>query len=163
MSEATLSNPVDLRGFAGRFPTGVAVITTRDAQGKCHGITMSALTSLSMDPPLFLICLNNTSKTLAAIHSSDRLCINFLSAKQIEVCKIFASKSDDKFSTVPFTMGELDTPMIDDAVAHAECTVQTCHDGGDHTIVIARVDTTVINDAEPLVYHAGKFTALAQH
>jgi flavin reductase (DIM6/NTAB) family NADH-FMN oxidoreductase RutF len=161
MSTDTLERPVDLRRFAGRFPTGVAVITTRDTHGKCHGITMSALTSLSLDPPLFLICLNNTSKTLGAIKSSGRLCINFLSAEQIDVSKTFASKDDDKFREVRHTLGELGSPVIDGAVANGECIVETSHEGGDHTIVIARVVRTLVNPGEPLVYHAGKFTSLA--
>jgi flavin reductase (DIM6/NTAB) family NADH-FMN oxidoreductase RutF len=139
----------------------VAVVTTREADGSCQGITMSALTSLSLDPPLFLICLNNTSKTLGAIKNSGRLCINFLAAQQIEVSKIFASKDDDKFRQVRYTLGELGSPLIEGAVANGECTVETSHEGGDHTIVIARVVRTVVNPGAPLVYHAGKFTSLA--
>jgi flavin reductase len=153
---------VDLRKFAGQFPTGVAVVTTREPDGKCHGITISALTSLSLDPPLFLICLSKASNTLAAINNSGHFCINILASDQVSISRTFASKSDDKFRDVQYTLGLLGSPLIDGATAHGECQVEASHEAGDHVIVIARLARTAVADAEPLVYHAGKFTALAQ-
>jgi flavin reductase (DIM6/NTAB) family NADH-FMN oxidoreductase RutF len=161
MDTSTTHSTVDLRRFAGRFPTGVAVITTRDDNGKCHGITMSAVTSLSLAPPLFLICLNNTSNTLAAIKRSGHFCINFLAAEQTGVCKIFASKSEEKFQNVEHTIGSIGSPLIDGATAQGECVVENTLAEGDHTIVIGRLERTHVHDREPLVYYGGQFTALA--
>ncbi|NYE24609.1 flavin reductase family protein [Pigmentiphaga litoralis] len=155
-------NQVDLRRFAGQFPTGVAVITTADNDNKLHGLTMSAVTSLSLTPPLFLICLNNTSNTLTAIKQSGHFGINFLSSDQANICKIFASKAEDKFGTVAHTFGPAGSPLIDGALAHGECLVQSTIGEGDHTIVVARLVHTEVRDVAPLVYHAGKLTALAE-
>jgi len=163
MSTNQIESEVDLRQFAGQFPTGVAVITTADKHGKLHGITMSAVTSLSLSPPLFLICLNNTSNTLTAIKESRHFGINFLSSDQTEVCKIFASKADNKFRNVAHTLGEVGSPLIDGALAHGECVVHSTVGEGDHTIVVARLVRTTVRDLQPLVYHAGQFTALAAH
>ncbi|TPQ37983.1 MULTISPECIES: flavin reductase family protein [Cupriavidus] len=160
MTTAQIEHGVDLRGFAGQFPTGVAVITTADNGGKLHGITMSAVTSLSLAPPLFLICLNNTSNTLTAIKESGHFGINFLSSEQTDVCKVFASKAENKFHNVPHTFGEVGSPLIDGALAHGECLVQSTVGEGDHTIVVALLVRTQVRDLKPLVYHAGRFTAL---
>ncbi|TDF62298.1 flavin reductase family protein [Cupriavidus sp. L7L] len=156
------TNTVDLRRFAGRFPTGVAVITTRDSEGKSHGITMSAVTSLSLAPPLFLICLNNSSNTLGAITLSGHFCINFLASEQTDICKIFASKSEEKFQNVRHTIGAVGSPLIDGALAQGECIVKNTISEGDHTIVVGRLERTHVHDKEPLVYYGGQLTALAE-
>lgn len=161
MNTTQTEGGVDLRKFAGQFPTGVAVITTTGSDGKLHGITMSAVTSLSLAPPLFLICLNNTSNTLMAIKESGHFGINFLSSGQTDVCKVFASKAENKFQDVPHSFGEVGSPLIDGALAHGECLVHSTVGEGDHTIVVARLVRTDVHDLEPLVYHAGKLTALA--
>ena len=154
-------SPVELRAFAGRFPTGVAVITARDRAGRCFGGTVNALMSVSLEPPLFLVSLGHGSKTLAAIVESGCLCINLLSDRQTEVSRVFASKDSDKFRAVAYTIGA-SGPLIDGAVAQAECQVQATYEGGDHTMIVARVVRTEQHDADPLVYHRGAFTALAE-
>jgi flavin reductase (DIM6/NTAB) family NADH-FMN oxidoreductase RutF len=162
LTEVLGTPSVDLRRFAGQFPTGVAVITTCDTDGKCTGITMSAVTSLSLDPPLFLICLDNKSQTLNAISSSGHFCINFLSDRQAHISKIFATKGEDKFRDVDYTLGVTGSPLIKGVVAHGECQAETSHQGGDHTILIARVVHTATYDGKPLVYHGGKYATLGE-
>jgi flavin reductase (DIM6/NTAB) family NADH-FMN oxidoreductase RutF len=151
-----------MRRFAGRFTTGVAVVTTRDAEGKCHGITMNAVTSLSLNPPLYIVCLSTSSNTLRGIQSTGRLAINFLASEQQELSNTFASKSDDKFRNVSYELGEHGSPLIQGAVAQGECIVEKYHEGGDHTIVVARVLRTEVNDTDPLLYHAGKLISLKE-
>lgn len=161
MSAQSVASKVDLRSFACRFASGVAVITTSDLADKPFGLTISAVTSLSLEPALFLICLDKKSNTLAALKESRRFCINFLSAEQASVSKVFASKSDNKFSSVGYGIGELGVPLIDDAIAHGECSVHAIHDGGDHTIIIGKLESTDVYDGEPLVYFQGRYATLS--
>ncbi len=153
---------VDLRAFAGRFPTGVAVITTRDRQGRCFGVTANAIASISLEPPLFLISLSRRSSTLAAIIDSGRFCINLLSNRQKDLSRLFASKQRDKFHSVEYAIGACGSPLIAGALAHGECQLETTYEGGDHTIILGRVARTILYDADPLVYHRGGFAALAE-
>jgi flavin reductase len=161
MSVESFATTVDLRAFAGSFPTGVAVITTSDLAGTPCGLTISALTSLSMEPPLFLICLNKTSNTLAALQESRRFCINLLSSEQAPISKLFASKAANKFDSIGYSDGDLGVPLIDGALAHAECTVHAIHDGGDHKIIIGMLESTVVNGGEPLAYFQSRYASLA--
>ncbi|MCM2461392.1 MULTISPECIES: flavin reductase family protein [Pseudomonas] len=151
---------VDLRKFAGQFAAGVSVISTADDDGICAGITMTAVMSLSLTPPLFLVSLDNSSKTLSAILDNGHFCINFLSKEQSTVSQLFASKSEAKFDHVNFYKGISGSPCIVGALAHGECEVHESHNGGDHTIIIGRVINTTINGGEPLVYHSGKYATL---
>ncbi|WP_460146773.1 flavin reductase family protein [Pseudomonas sp. S2_A02] len=151
---------VDLRKFAGQFAAGVSVISTADDEGLCAGITMTAVMSLSLTPPLFLVSLDNNSKTLTAILDNGHFCINFLSKDQSTVSQLFSSKSDDKFDNVSFYKGITGSPCLEGALAHGECEVHESYSGGDHTIIIGRVINTAINGGEPLVYHSGKYATL---
>jgi flavin reductase (DIM6/NTAB) family NADH-FMN oxidoreductase RutF len=153
---------VDLRKFAGQFAAGVAVITTADAEGKCTGVTMTAVLSLSLNPPLFLVSLDNNSNTLSAIKANGHFCINFLSEQQARISKIFSSKDENKFRDVEFTTGLTGSPCIAGAVAHGECEVQDSHAAGDHTILIGRVMRTAVHGGNPLVYHGGKYASLSE-
>ncbi|AVH45628.1 flavin reductase family protein [Agrobacterium tumefaciens] len=152
---------VDLRKFAAQFAAGVAVISTVDGQGRQTGVTMTAVLSLSLNPPLFLVSLDNQSNTLAAITDSGHFCINFLSEEQADISKVFASKSDDKFRNVNISTGCTGSPCIDGAVAHGECEVQDRYPTGDHTIIIGRVVRTAVHGGRPLVYHSGRYASLS--
>lgn len=151
---------IDLRAFAGSFPSGVAVIATRGLEGTCHGITMNAVTSLSLDPPLYLICLGEQSVTLALILESRCFSINLLADHQADVSRTFASKSLDKFAATPFRLGRLDCPLLEGAVAACECCVVDVLPGGDHKIVVGRVEATHVFGGAPLVYHKGRYLQL---
>ena len=161
MSALSVAQPLDLRSFAARFPTGVAVITTRNRSGKPQGLTISAVTSLSLEPPLFLICLSKQSNTLAALRESGAFGINFLARSQAALSRLFASKSDDKFADVDYREGALGNPLLNGAIAHGECSLQTIHDGGDHAIVLGRLASTEVHEGEPLVYCGGRYAALS--
>lgn len=151
---------VDLRKFAGQFASGVSVISTADESGKCVGITMTAVMSLSLTPPLFLVSLDNKSTTLAAIRDNGHFCINFLSKDQSSISQTFSSKSDTKFSDISFSTGVTGSPCIEGALAHGECEVEEVYNGGDHTIIIGRVVNTDIKGGDPLLYHGGKYATI---
>jgi flavin reductase (DIM6/NTAB) family NADH-FMN oxidoreductase RutF len=141
---------------AGRWATGCAVVTTVDADGHWHGATMSAVTSLSLDPMQFLICLDKRARSLAALRASGTFAINFLSSDQRALAKQFASKMTDKFANLDCpTMGRL--PILPGALAHIICHVARILDGGDHDIIIGDVRDLAYCDGEPLLHFRGDF------
>ncbi|PZQ13595.1 MAG: flavin reductase [Ancylobacter novellus] len=159
MSAAPISS-TDLRSFAGHFATGVAVVTTKSPEGDLAGVTINAVTSLSLTPPLFLICLDHRSNTLGALLASGHFGLHFLSKDQTEISKVFASKREDKFSEVAHRIGETGSPIIEGVLAAAECRLAEICPGGDHTIVIGQVEKVHIHGGEPLLYHRGAYAAL---
>ncbi|MFJ5487531.1 flavin reductase family protein [Hansschlegelia beijingensis] len=150
----------ELRAFAGHFATGVAVVTTQSPEGELCGVTINAVTSLSLDPPLFLICLDHKSNTLGALLASGHFGLHFLAREQTEVSRIFASKQANKFETVGYTMGAFGSPLLDGVLAAAECTLSEICQGGDHTIIIGEVAKVHVHGGEPLLYHRGAYAAL---
>ncbi|WP_375788674.1 flavin reductase family protein [Bradyrhizobium sp. Pha-3] len=153
-------SPKELRNFAGHFATGVAVVTTAHPNGALHGVTLNAVTSLSLDPPLFLVCLDHKSNTLAALLASRHFGLHFLSREQAEISRIFASKQSDKFANICFRRGVHGSPLIEGVVAAAECRLSDVCSGGDHAIIIGAVDNIHIFGGEPLLYHRGGYAAL---
>lgn len=152
----------DLRAFAGHFATGVAVVTTRNPEGELSGITINAVTSLSLSPPLFLICLDHASKTLASLVASGHFGLHFLSRDQTAISNVFASKREDKFAEVDYALGENGSPIIEGVLAAAECRLTEVCAGGDHTIIIGQVERVRIHGGEPLLYHRGAYAALEE-
>jgi flavin reductase len=150
----------DLRRAAGRFVTGVSVVTASNNVGEPQGATVNAITCLSLDPPLYLACLSNSSTTLKAILQTRAFGINVLSVAQDSHAMTFASKAIDKFGAVATTNGELGVPLLEDAVATVECEVESLYPGGDHTIVVGRVKAVQESDKVPLVMRSGQFVTL---
>lgn len=153
-------DPAALRRVAGRFVTGVSVVTASNDAGEPQGATVNAITCLSLDPPLYLACLSNTSSTLKAIQQTGAFGINVLSIGQDTHAMTFASKATDKFGSVATESGELGVPLLKDAVARVECEVECLYPGGDHTIVVGRVKAVEDCDEMPLVMHSGRFVTL---
>ena len=153
-------NPTDLRSFAGHFATGVAVVTTQSPDGALSGVTINAVTSLSLTPPLFLICLDHKSNTLASIFASGHFALHFLAKDQTHVSRVFASKSDDKFAEVDHRIGKTGSPIIDGVLAAAECRLAEICAGGDHMILIGQVETIHMHGGEPLLFHRGAYAAI---
>ena len=148
------------RDVIGRFASGVTVITTTTG-GADHGTTASAVSSLSMDPPMLLVCLNRTSRTGAAVLASGFFGVNILAEEQGRIASAFARKGADKFAGVGVLRGATGVPLIADALAHLECEVQETVTGGTHTVFLARVREASGTDAAPLTYFRGRFGRLA--
>jgi flavin reductase len=155
--ESVEISTAELRRAAGRFVTGVSVVTAPDIDGVHKGATANAITCLSLEPPLYLACLTNTSNTLRAIEQTRVFGINILSNEQDRHATIFASKQLDKFATIPFETGILGVPLIKEAIATIECDVECTYAGGDHTIVVGRVRSLKECSDSPLVMCSGKF------
>ena len=142
----------DFRSALSRFPSGVTVVTTKDGAGRFHGITVSAFSSVSLDPPLVLICIERSTVSHEAFIESGVFAVNILSSEQSGVSERFASPHDDKFNGVDFRLGELGLPLISGCLVNLECKVRNTGDGGDHTIFIGEVESAEIGDGDPLLY-----------
>jgi flavin reductase (DIM6/NTAB) family NADH-FMN oxidoreductase RutF len=146
-----------LRELAGHFATGVAVITTRDARDKYYGLTVNAVTSLSLEPPLYLICLDQASNTLSPILQSRVFGLSFLQEGQRPVSNLFAGKRENKFDEVAYTLGHMGVPLIEGALATAVCGLEQTFPGGDHTIVIGHIEDYNIAGGRPLIFYQGQY------
>jgi flavin reductase (DIM6/NTAB) family NADH-FMN oxidoreductase RutF len=153
-----------LRRLLGCFPTGVAVITTRDDDGHPVGLTCNSFSSVSLEPPLVLFSLRKASSLLNAFRNAPSFAINLLSQRQDSLSGRFASsKIVDKFDGVNWCPGALNLPMIDDCLARFECTPFACHEAGDYWVFIGEVKH--MNSGSPdqaLVYYKGNYMMLAQ-
>lgn len=147
------------RDVIGRFASGVTVITTT-ADGIDYGTTASAVSSLSMDPPMLLVCLNKTSETQSAILAAGVFGVNILAEDQGQIAYQFAKKGPAKFAGVPVIRGATGVPLVRDALAHIECEVKETVTGGTHTVFLAQVQHAAGRDGPPLTYFRGKFGRL---
>ena len=153
------SQPLDqalFRDVIGRFASGVTVITTR-AEGRDFGTTASAVSSLSMDPPMLLVCLNTESETQRAIHASMRFAVNILGEDQAEVAYRFAKKSGSKFVEGDIVRAPTDIPMLAQAIARLECRVREKVGAATHTVFLAEVEHASGEEGSPLTYFRGRF------
>ncbi|MEV6910143.1 flavin reductase family protein [Amycolatopsis sp. NPDC051071] len=135
-----------------RVPAPVTVVTTVDHTGRRRGFTGSAFSSLSLDPPLILMCLGKTASTHSAFVHSGHFLVNVLAQHQDEIARRFAESGVDRFLAGDTTTAELGLPGIPGAAARIGCTTHAVHDGGDHSILIGRVEVVYAGTAEPLVY-----------
>jgi 3-hydroxy-9,10-secoandrosta-1,3,5(10)-triene-9,17-dione monooxygenase reductase component len=151
----------DFRRLMGYWATGVSVITARAADGPA-GVTANAVSSLSLDPPLALVCFDLSSRTLHAVRASERFCINMLAAGQEDVSRVFATKRShvEKFAEITHR-DAYDVPVIDGCVAWLACALESEFRRGDHIVAIGKV---LAGDADsaaaPLVFHRGAYTTL---
>lgn len=143
-----------------QWPSGVAVVTAVDESGAPHGLTMSAVLALSLDPMQYLISVDRNSTTLPSIKSSSRFCINFLSKTQVDVGRHFASKSANKFSSMSHRISDWGPPIIPDAVSAIICHVSAVLPAGDHEMIVGDVLDMEHRGGEPLVYFNRGFYAV---
>lgn len=157
-------SPENFRKACGFWATGVSIVTTRDVDHTPFGLTMNAVTSLSLTPPLFVICVDNKSDTLEPMKRSGVFCINVLSAGQQDLSNRFAKKGQDKFDGVGFERGATGAPMLDGRLMAIDCQVTAVHPGGDHHIFVGEVRAISLppsEDLQPLLYYRGRYGALA--
>ena len=161
------SNAIDpklFRQLLGCFPTGVAIITTTDANGQPAGLTCNSFSSVSLEPPLVLFSLRKASSLVSVFSEADGFAINILSQRQDALSGRFASsKIADKFEGVAWRSGPLGMPIIEDCLASFECSVYARHDAGDHCIFIGEVKQMGEGCADQaLVYYKGAYMMLAE-
>lgn len=144
------------RDVIGRFASGVTVVTTCVAE-RDFGTTASAVSSLSLEPPMLLVCLNETSDTGRAIRESGRFAVNILADGQADLANRFATKSPSKFREHEVVRGPSGLPLIAGALAQIECRVANAVTGGTHTVFLAEVENAEATEADPLTYYRGRF------
>jgi flavin reductase (DIM6/NTAB) family NADH-FMN oxidoreductase RutF len=150
----------EFRRVLGHFASGVTVVTTCDTEAAPVGLTVSAFASLSLDPPLVLVCVDHKAQSYPAVRDRGRFAVNVLTRGQETVSRRFASTQLDKFTGVPHRISDLGLPLLDDALAHIECTTVSAHVEGDHTIFVGRVERAGVRDGEPLLYFRGRYSQL---
>jgi flavin reductase (DIM6/NTAB) family NADH-FMN oxidoreductase RutF len=153
--------PVDKNQFRtalSRFASGVTVVTMRDAEQRPLGITVSAFSSVSLEPPLVLVCIDRNAYVHDAFQTSGVFVVNILGAQQEHLSRLFASREPDKFQGLGYSAGLEGAPVLADALATIECRIKHAYEGGDHTIFVGEVEhTTVRDDAQPLLYYRGGY------
>jgi flavin reductase (DIM6/NTAB) family NADH-FMN oxidoreductase RutF len=148
--------PDEFRRVCGHFATGVTVVTA-DQAGKPFGATISAFSSLSAEPPMVLVCLNQNLGTHAAIQESGKFTINILGEGQDELALLFATPNADKFRSAAWE-ATTHGPQLSNAIAHLSCSVVETHEGGTHRIFVGSVlKATTVTDGVPLSYFRGQF------
>jgi flavin reductase (DIM6/NTAB) family NADH-FMN oxidoreductase RutF len=147
----------EFRQACGRFATGVAVATALDAQSAPHGLTVSSFTSVSLDPPLILICVGHAVTCIDVFRTAKYFGVNVLEKGQREISEKFARKGEDRFTGTPWGPGETGVPMIPGAIAQMELEVFQRIPSGDHDIFVGRMVRAVVADGDPLLYFAGQY------
>lgn len=143
-------------------PSGVAVITTRDRDGKAHGFTASSFTPLSLDPLMVLVCIGRNARCFEAFMDASHLGISVLRGSQADVAMQFSSKSADKFANLETEDGPFGSPLIRGAVSTFEGAVAGRFPGGDHMVLTVSVDHMTLEDeGDVMAYFARTFSALA--
>ena len=142
------------------FASGVTVVTT-EAGGVPFGMTVSAFTSLSLAPPLVLICIEKSARIHEAIPKAERFAVNILRAGQETVSNTFASRIEDRFDGLRVREGKLKIPILEDSLAIVECRLHASLPGGDHTIYVGEVVAAEISEGEPLLYFRSAYGTIA--
>ncbi|MHB1312675.1 MAG: flavin reductase family protein [Gemmatimonadaceae bacterium] len=140
------------RAALSRFASGVTVVTVRGADGADHGMTLSAFSSLSLDPPLVLACIDSTAAILPHLREAETFGISVLAAGQQAISRRFADQTVDRFAGVGVARAASGVALIDGAVAQLECRRVVLHPGGDHVIAVGEVLHASAFMEEPLVY-----------
>jgi flavin reductase (DIM6/NTAB) family NADH-FMN oxidoreductase RutF len=153
----------DMRTVMGHFATGVCVVSTRRSDGSAVGTTVNAVTSVSLEPPLLLVCLAHDSETLAAVRASLRFAVSILTESQQEHSNRFAAKGEQaQAQEIEFSEHDPGLPCLPDALATLACRVSAMHSAGDHTIVIGEAlsMSSAREDVAPLLFFRGSYSRL---
>ena len=151
--------PAEFRKSCALWCTGVSIVTSTDSEGQDYGLTLNSVTSVSIDPPLMLICLDVGSGTLHAAKTKGAFCINILSASQRELAIRFAEKNSDKFASLHTKRGMLDVPVLTGCVVAFECEIEAVYPGGDHKIVVGQLKNIIEGkkSVKPLLFINGQY------
>lgn len=153
--------PQAFRQVIGHFASGVTIITARE-QGTNYGLTASSVTSLTLEPPMLLVCLNKHTGTQAAISRTRLFAVNILDEGQADLAYTFARSQIDKFQGIEFSYGQYGEPLLSGVLAHIECRVVADVEAGTHRVFLAEVDWARAYVGSPLTYFRGKFGRFGQ-
>ena len=152
----------ELRRVMGHFATGVTVVTTQDGLGAPFGLTANAFASLSLNPPLVLVCVDKGAQCYGCFAESKLFAVNVLGEGQEDLSRRFATKGDAKFNGISWHRSEAGVALLDGAIGHIECKVVSSYDGGDHTIYVGEVLSAAATGGRPLIFFQGKYHRLPE-
>ncbi len=151
----------EFRRACGRFATGVTIASVIDSTGAPHGLTVSSFTSVSLEPPLILICLGHEVTVIDHFRAARFFGVNVLGEEQQHLSERFARKGADRFNGIPWDRGETGAPLIPGALAAIECETRQRITSGDHDIFVGEMTRARIGEGQPLVYFASRYRRLA--
>ncbi len=155
------SDPRTLRDAMGCFATGVTIVTALDAEGTPVGLTANSFTSVSLDPPLLLVCIANSSGTAPALREAEHFGVNVLQIGQQPASNRFATRGEDRFANLPWAPGQTGVPLLGSSLVSFECQRESLHEAGDHFILVGRVVRAQFEPhRDPLLYFRGKYRRL---
>lgn len=156
-STTAMIDPASFRKVLGAYPTGVCVITSVKGDVR-FGLAVGSFTSISLDPPLVGFFPGKTSTSWQSIAETGRFCVNVLGTDQLDICRRFASKSENKFADLSHGYSPAGLPLIDGALAWIDCRVESVIEIGDHYLVVGAVDDLSCNDiGDPLIFQRGQY------
>jgi flavin reductase (DIM6/NTAB) family NADH-FMN oxidoreductase RutF len=160
-------SPTEFRKAMGGFATGVTIITL-DLEGEVHGMTANAFASVSLDPPLLLVCVDHSARTHAHLHAKKRFGVNILAEDQRVISQYYARperthEHAEEEAGARFERTAKGTPILHGALAYLECRLQSSQEAGDHTIFIAEVEDVVVRKGEPLLFFRGKYRKIGEN
>lgn len=155
------SDPRTLRDAMGCFATGVTIVTALDATGTPAGLTANSFTSVSLDPPLLLVCVADTSGTAPILRDAAHFGVNVLQIGQQPASNRFATRGEDRFANLPWAPGQTGVPLLEGSLVSFECQRESLHEAGDHFILVGRVVRAQFEPhRDPLLYFRGKYRRL---
>jgi flavin reductase (DIM6/NTAB) family NADH-FMN oxidoreductase RutF len=152
--------PSDFRQALAQFASGVTAVTTRDAAGRLLGLTVTAFSSVSLDPPLVLVCVDERADAQAGFRESGAFGVSVLAEDQEDVSRRFAWSGPAKFDRTELVAGATGVPLVAGALVHLECRVAAAYPAGDHTIYVGEIVALTVRAGRPLVYHRGQYRRL---
>ena len=154
-------DPRTLRDALGCFATGVTVVTCVGADGNPAGLTVNSFTSVSLDPPLLLVCLAKEALSAGALTEASHFAVNVLQTGQRPASIRFSTRDEDRFGTTPWSCGEDGAPILADSLGGFECERYPVHDGGDHHILVGKVVKASFDASlDPLLFFRGSYRRL---
>ena len=150
----------EFRRACGRFATGVTIASVVDSEGVPHGLTVSSFTSVSLHPPLILICLGHEVSAIHHFRTATHFGINVLAEDQRALSERFARRGEDRFDGVAWQPGVTGVPLLPGVLAAIECAVHRIVPMGDHDILVGEMVHTQVKDGEPLLYFGGSYRKL---
>jgi flavin reductase (DIM6/NTAB) family NADH-FMN oxidoreductase RutF len=155
------SDPRTLRDAMGCFATGITIVTALDGKGMPVGLTANSFTSVSLDPPLLLVCIGNTAGTAPALRGAAHFGVNVLQIGQQPASNRFATRGEDRFANQPWAPGQTGVPLLGGSLVSFECQRESLHEAGDHFILVGRVVRAQFEPhRDPLLYFRGKYRRL---
>ena len=154
-------DPRTLRDALGCFATGVTVVTCLKADGTPAGLTVNSFTSVSLEPPLLLVCLHKKAASAPALREAQFFAINVLQTGQQPASIRFSTRDEDRFGTTPWACGEAGAPILEESLCVFECERYALYEGGDHDILVGRgVKASFDAGVDPLLYFRGRYRRL---